>query len=78
MAVNVGGYSTDNLVQWNIYRLNNGSYKIQNYDHNLFAVAESGYWAKQGDSVVGGSHFEQWKIMEMPFKGHYWCAFDHL
>jgi hypothetical protein len=59
-------------IQWNVDRLSNGAYKIQNYGHgSSFATAESGFWAREKDYVVGGTHPYQWKINEMPEKGVY-------
>jgi hypothetical protein len=60
-------------IQWNIDFLSNGTYRIQNYGHgSSFATAENGFWAKEKDSVVAGTHPYQWKINEMPDKGVYW------
>lgn len=63
-------------MQWNVDRLNNNTYKIQNYGHSSFATAESGFWAKDGDYIIGGIYPQQWKIMEMGTKGDYWWVFD--
>ena len=65
-------------IQWNIDYLSNGTYKIQNYGHgSSFATAESSFWAREKDCVVGGTHPYQWKINEMPEKGVYWyVVFD--
>jgi len=61
-------------MQWTVERLSNDTYRIQNIDHSSYANAENGSWAKQGDSIVGITHRQQWKIMEMPAKGDYWCV----
>jgi hypothetical protein len=59
-------------IQWNIRLLSNGTYKIQNYGHSSsFATAENGFWAKEKDSVITGTHLYQWKINVMPEKGVY-------
>lgn len=52
-------------------------YKIQHCGHSSFATAESGSWAQERDSVVGGTHPQQWKIVEVGSDGDYWCVFNH-
>ncbi|KIM77847.1 hypothetical protein PILCRDRAFT_610849 [Piloderma croceum F 1598] len=63
---------------WNVNRLSNGTYKIQNCDHHSFANIENSTKASQGDGIVGGSRPQQWKIIEMRSKGDYWCVFDDV
>lgn len=76
MPLHAGGSSTHYLMQWTVYRLSNGTYRIQNFDHHSYAISEGGFWAKPGDSVVGRTEPQRcWKIMEMPTKGDYWCVF---
>src|ERR1700733_3131573 len=70
-----GAASTHRIIQWNVGLLSSGAYKIQNYGHGSFANGENGFLAKRGDGIVGGTHPQQWKIIEMPSIGEYWCVF---
>jgi len=63
------------IMQWNVGLLSSGAYKIQNYGHGSFANGENGFLAKRGDGIVGGTHPQQWKIIEMTSTGEYWCVF---
>jgi hypothetical protein len=63
------------IVQWNIDRLSDGTYKIRSQCHSSFANTKTSVKASRGDVVVGGSRPQQWKIVEMSSKGAYWCAF---
>ncbi|KIM88168.1 hypothetical protein PILCRDRAFT_814083 [Piloderma croceum F 1598] len=68
----VGGTQAQNSGEmWNVGLLSSGAYKIQNYGHGSFANGENGFLAKRGDGIVGGTHPQQWKIIEMPSKGEY-------
>ena len=50
-------------MQWTVEQLSNDTYRIQNIDHSSYANTENGFWTKQGDSIVGRTHLQQWKIM---------------
>lgn len=67
--------SHSQIVQWNIDRLGDGTYKIRSHCHNSFANTKTSAKASRGDVIVGGSRPRQWKIVEMSSKGVYWCAF---
>jgi hypothetical protein len=40
-------------MQWFVKRLANKNYTIRNVDHGLYLKPQDGYWAKEGNEVVG-------------------------
>jgi len=65
-------------MQWFVKRLANKNYTIRNVDHGLYLKPQDGYWAKEGNEVVGviGELAAQWKVM--PMDGKYWCVFYYV
>jgi hypothetical protein len=65
MSFNAGSSLIHDLVQWTVDRFSDGTYMIRNFGRLSYANIRNGYWTKQGDSIVGGTHSQRWKIMEM-------------
>jgi len=49
---------------WNVVLLSNGNYTIKNFGHSSFATCEFIAKPDVGNNIVGGSHQQQWKIVE--------------
>jgi len=63
-------------IQWNVTRLNNKKYTLQNTHHGSFACSD--YRAKQGDNIIGRTNKRQWVIKNTGVQSQYTSVYFHF